>query len=292
MQKEDSNKEVQVALHKEIIDLINRGFNTDELIVKLSLKRRALIKEYFKLLINSTQLLTTEEKQLILNEYAENCSFKNFAEGRIAIISDTHLASKNANLEYLKQAKDFLVENDIKYLLHGGDIGDGMVEYSKEYATYQKQLDHILNVYDFGNIKQYILGGNHDAKYKRKNADYDILNLLEETYSDIEAVGYYQSYFKIGNNVISFEHNSYCKKSFIGRDLSILGHSHYLRYNDSIIILPTLSDSFPNKNRAKDPGFVVLDSKLKDNHTSIEFTNYKTTDNGLVKGKIKTYTLR
>lgn len=279
-------------LQQELITLISRGYTTAELEAKLSLKRRDIIKEYYKLLINRKAYLTEQTYQFILTEYLANCCFQEFSEGKIALISDAHLASKYENLEYLRQVKEFLKENNIEYLLDGGDIGDGMVEYAKEYASYQKQLEHILEVYDFGLIKQYILGGNHDAKYKRKNPSYDLLNLLEENNPNIEAIGYYQAYFKLGSNIISFQHNSYYNKSFAGRDFTIKGHAHYLSYKDSTVILPTLSDSFPNSQKLQQPGFLILDYKKDNNHSILEFTNYKTTANGLEKGKVKKYTLR
>lgn len=292
MRNKNINNLELTKLQQEIVALTSKGFTTSELEAKLSLKRRNLIKEYYRLLINSKSFLSEQDYQFILTEYLANCCFKEFPEGKIAFISDAHIASKHENLEYLRQVKEFLIENEIEYLLDGGDIGDGMVEYAKEYASYQKQLEHILEVYNFGPIKQYILGGNHDAKYKRKNPSYDLLNLLEENNPNIEAVGYYQAYFKLENNVISFQHNSYYNKTFIGRDFSILGHAHYLKYKDSTVILPTLSDSFPNSQQPKNPGFLVLDHNRDNNHTSLEFTSYKTTSNGLEKGKIKRYSLR
>ncbi len=280
-------------LHKEIITLIRSGYLPKNLVESLSIKQRDLVKELYRLLINGKQYLTPEDYQLLLNTYLASYYFKEFPTGEIAIISDTHLASKNENLEYLQQVKDFLKNNNIKYLLHGGDIGDGMVEYAKAYGTYLKQLEHILDTYDLGDgTKQFVLGGNHDAKYKRKNSTFDILTLLEENNPNITGVGYYQAYFKLGTNVISFEHNSYYKKSFDGRDLSILGHSHYLAYKASTVILPTLSDSFPNPQRVNEPGFIVLNHQVHNNHTKVEFTNYKTTEHGLEKGKVKSYILR
>lgn len=284
-----NRKNTQTTLDEEIISLIKSGYKTQEIERNLGLKRRDLIKEYYIILANYKELQSSSVYKLIYNEYLENFFFKEFSEETIAIISDTHLASKHENVEYLKQVKDFLKNNDIKYLLHGGDIGDGMVEYAKKYSTYPKQLDHILDVYDLGPVKQYILGGNHDSKYKRKNPSYDILTLLEENNSNIEAVGYYQSYFKLSSNVVSFEHNSRYKKSFNGRNFSILGHAHCLSYKDSTVVLPTLSDSFPNSQNSMQPGFIILENKKYNNKTSLEFTNYKTTDNGIEKGKVKIY---
>lgn len=281
------------SLQQEIVLLLEKDYKTKELEQKLSIKRRELIKEYYNLLINSQKFMCDEVYNNMLIEYKDNCCFKEFSQEQIAIISDTHFASKYENLEYLEQFKAFIKEKNIKYLLHGGDIGDGMVAYSKKYSTYPKQLEHILEVYDLGpDIKQYLLGGNHDIKYKRKSQDYDILNLLEENNPNIEGVGYYQAYFKIESNVISFQHQSFYNKSFIGRDLNILGHAHYLSYKPSTVILPTLSDSFPNSHNSKNPGFLVLDNKRRNNHTFLEFKSYITTNNGIEQGKNKTYTLR
>lgn len=292
MEIKNFNDKKLTALQQEIINLLNKDYKTTDLETKLSIKNWKLIKEYYKLLIKNRAFLTETEYQLVLSEYLANCCFEKFPEGKIAIISDAHIASKFENLEYLKQAKTFFAKNNIKYLLDGGDVGDGMVEYAKAYATYEKQLDHILDIYNFGSIKHYILGGNHDAKYKVKNPDYDLLNLLEKNNPNIEAVGYYQAYFKLGKSTISFQHNSYYKKSFIGRDLSILGHSHYLSYKDSTVVIPTLSDSFPNIQNSSQPGFLILDYKQDNNCSVLEFTNYKTSLQGIEKGKTKKYYLR
>lgn len=280
------------SLEAEIINLIVQGYTTNDILTKLSLRKYHLIKEYYNILNRFKNFLETNTYQNILTEYINNCSFLDLQTAKIIFISDTHFGSKYENLTYFDQVKDFLKQKkDIKYLIHGGDIGDGMVKYASDYNDYKKQIDHILEVNsEILGIKQYFLGGNHDRRYLEKGID--ILGSLEEINKEITGIGYYQSYIKLADKLISLEHNSHLNKIFVSRYFSILGHSHKLTYKESSVFLPTLCDDSLNRNIPASPGFIVLESKKQKNHLTLHITNYLSTENGIEKGKVKTYKLK
>jgi len=276
---------------KEIIALLVQGFTTKNLEEMFSIPKQQLVKEYYEILNRKKYLLTPEKVTIIYQEYLENYSFKDFSEEKIILISDTHIGSKNENLEYLRQVRDFIKQNNFKYLIHAGDLGDGMVNYHRKVSTYPKQLEHILKNYDLGlDIYQYILGGNHDKKYQKRSED--ILKLLEEQNPKIENLGYYQAYFTINGLPISLEHNSHQNQIFVKPVFHILGHAHYLNFKESSLILPPLCDDFSNKEVRVEPGFGTLESSKDNNDVILDFTSYGITENGPEKSLNRVYTLK
>ena len=229
-------------------------------------------------------------KDKIKEEYLDNIFFTNLTEEKVIFISDTHIGSRNENIDYLNQVNQFIKENDVSYLFHGGDLGDGMVNYHKKYGTYSMQIDHLVDVYyDLFDLKQYILGGNHDYRYKRKGID--ILRLLAGN-SLIESVGYYGAYFKVFDKVISFEHNSRKRNNLISSDFRILGHAHICNFKDRSMTLPASCDEFTNNSLNFNPGFITLESNKIDDEVELKFLEYVYTYNGPKSFKVKKYMLK
>lgn len=108
-------------LESNIIELLNKSYSFNDIQIALNLRKRVLLEVYYQLIYNKNNFLTNNNEK-ILNQYIDNISFKDFQEDEIVIISDTHLGSKNENLEYLKQVKDFIEKNNVKFLLHGGSL--------------------------------------------------------------------------------------------------------------------------------------------------------------------------
>ena len=276
---------------KEILTLLLKGFTTKNLEEIFLIPKQKLVKEYYHILNNRRHLLTSEEYAIIYQAYLDNYSFKDFSNEKIIFIADTHIGSKNENLEYLRQVKDFIKQNKFKYLIHAGDLGDGMVNYHRKVSTYPKQIEHILANYDLGeDIYQYILGGNHDKKYQKRSKD--ILQLLREQKPNIENIGYYQAYFTINALPISLEHGSHQNQIFVNPSFRILGHAHYLKFKESSLILPPLCDGFPNKEIYGEPGFVTLESSKDDKDVILDFTSYGITENGPEQSLNRIYTLK
>lgn len=247
----------------KIIDLLKKDNSWDEISTKLGLLDYELLGLYHQILHGYGYDITKELEAVIKVDYLNHAIFKRLTTEKAIIISDLHLGSINENTAYLDQVKSFIVKEDIDILLNGGDIGDGMVRYHPKYNSYQKQVDHILNIYpSFNNLEQYLLGGNHDKRYKKKGQD--ILKLLTGETKSITGVGYYQAYFTIFDHLISFEHNSkLTRNNFLYPEFTIAGHAHKKEWGNEKVKIPPLSDSFPDKDQNILSGFLTLEAKRK-----------------------------
>lgn len=278
---------------QRIIDLITKNKTIQEIKEEENLENYELLEILHKIIYRKTYEKLSNNMEYNLNKmYLENLHFLKVQNTKIILISDTHLASKEENLLYLEEVADFIKQNKIPYLLHGGDIGDGMISYNENYYTYQKQIEHILEVYpEFSDTEQFLLAGNHDRKYWKKGLD--VLSLLTHEKKKITGIGYYQSYFKIYDKTISFEHHSKWKKiNLVTPKFTISGHTHQYRAKEDHLTLPTLSDSNPNGKEDLNPGFVLLTTSKKEQDINLFFEYYHTTENGIRKNLEKSYTLK
>ena len=270
--------------YSQIIDMVDNNLDFGEMLEELDYSKSELLLAIHKL-INAKETIPYHIKFNLTKEYLDNLSFSNLGGKKTIIISDTHLSSIYENLEYLERVEEFIKSNNLKYLLHAGDIGDGMVKHKKEYDSYTKQVSHILDVYsEFDNCHQYLIGGNHDRRYKDKSMD--IIKLLAQK-KNIEEVGYYQAYFNLYNKNISFEHNSYMNNNLIQKDLRILGHAHNTSFKEDKITIPTLSVDV--KGIDSKPGFLIMDSKNKKGKVEVIFEEYNLQENSIKKVKEKKY---
>ena len=269
--------------YSQIIDMVDSNLDFGEMLEELDYSKSELLLAIHKL-INSKETIPYHIKFYLTKEYLDNLSFANLGGKKTIIISDTHLSSIYENLEYLEMVEEFIKSNNLKYLLHAGDIGDGMVKHKKEYDSYTKQVEHILDVYpEFDNCHQYLIGGNHDRRYKDKSMD--IIKLLEEK-KNIEEVGYYQAYFNLYSKNVSFEHNSYMNNNLIQKDLKILGHAHNTSFGHNKITLPTLSLDI--KGIDSKPGFIIMNSNNKKGKVEVKFEEYNL-ESEIEKVKTKKY---
>lgn len=283
-------KEKRMNIQQKIIELKKQEATFQEIQFELDASKYELLA-YYEAIINMPQgMLPWDVEFQIRQDYLKKINFLNLKEGKIIFISDTHISSKEENIEYLKLIKKFIQENNIAYLIHGGDIGDGMLNYASKYNTYPKQIEHILDVYlEDQNLFQYILGGNHDRKYQKKECD--LLKALEKEKLNITGVGYYQAYFKIANKIISLQHKSNKANKLFTPDFTICGHTHQYFPKEKKITLPTLSDNFPNgKRQNNEPGFVVLTIQSNQQKTSLKFDHYNISTNGIEYQDQRQYT--
>lgn len=256
------------------------------------LAKYELLRVIHKAIFCNDSQFSNEEKCILRQLYLDNYSIVDLEEVTVCFISDTHLASKYENLDYLKTVFDFCKENDIQYIFHGGDIGDGMVDQGKRYFNTERQIEHILESFlDSSDIKQYILGGNHDAKYKKR--DIDLLRLLASEKKNVIPMGYQQAYFTLCGIPISFEHHSQIRPQYRMVDylFTIMGHAHKSRFSDRMVKLPALCDqSFYDVVEAI-PGFAVMKSQRYYEMVNLEFERYSFSD-GVHKEKAYVYELK
>ena len=281
-------------IKQDVINLIREDASYLEILKELDLYSYELLHMYYKWLFYRNGKLPLDIAERMKSDYIQNCSFKNLKKDKILIIADSHIGSKYENLLYLEQAKEVAKKRKIDKVFHGGDIGDGLIDYLPIYKDYYDQLEYILAAYSFfEDMEQYIMGGNHDRRYRDHGMD--ILKLLPELYPNVTPIGYYQSYFKVYNKIISFEHNSKIRKKnkLITPEFIISAHSHKGVFKKEEVKLPTASDSNPNHEPIDtEPGFDILTTTKDKNGINLTFERYITTMNGPEKSKVKTYYLK
>ncbi len=275
-----------------LIDLKLEGLSFEKILKVSGMDKMMLVKLYEKALYNSN--IRNSDVWLyrdMMNDYKENFYFINLFDNKVVFLADTHIGSREENIEYLEQFKDFILKEKISLLFHCGDICDGMVKNRKE-QNCSRQIEYILKTYPvFENTSQYLLGGNHDEKYKMFY-EIDILTKLSNLSSNIHSLGYSKAYFKVYDKFISLEHN--CKMdSFVDKSpsLRILGHSHRSKFKKGKVYLPASCDENPCGIEDFIPGFMVMESKKRYGNVELEFFQYSYTDNGPENIYRKTYTL-
>ena len=94
---------------------------------------------------------------------------------RVAIINDTHWGARNDNAsftEYFRKFYDevffpYLIENDIKIVLHLGDLIDRRKFIN--FVTAKAMTDYMIQPLFDNGIEMHLILGNHDTYYKNTN---------------------------------------------------------------------------------------------------------------------------
>lgn len=257
-------------------ELLN-GEKIEDILDCYHLQKYELLTKMREELWNIKQTNNKEAINKLSTAFYQECFLLRISKKPVALFSDTHFGSKDENLEYYQMFIDFCIENHIYNLIHGGDIGDGLVRYSKNYFDAAKQLDHILDVYiDHPMLRQYLIGGNHDEKYK--NHGIDILKELSMNKKNIISLGYGQCFIHIFNSIVSVEHSAKLslKEKILPYDFTIAGHSHKSRFSRCCIKIPTLSNNiqYPNIKEGL-PGFIIMKPVKKEKKLYFERYYFK-----------------
>lgn len=94
---------------------------------------------------------------------------------KLGVVSDTHIASKYAQITYLNKAYDRFQEEGIKLVFHAGDLTDGFYKnrdshiYELHAIGFEEQKEFAIKVYPRREgIVTKVLGGNHDATHIKR----------------------------------------------------------------------------------------------------------------------------
>ncbi len=113
---------------------------------------------------------------------------------RFAIMGDTQIGSKYAQLTYLHQFYDLCEKEGITSVYHTGDITDGLkMRPGHEYELYEISADEmrddvVANYPQRKDITTYFITGNHDASLY-KHVGYDIGQAIANLRSDMVYLG-------------------------------------------------------------------------------------------------------
>jgi UDP-2,3-diacylglucosamine pyrophosphatase LpxH len=131
---------------------------------------------------------------------------------KLAIVSDTHLGSKEEALDELKRFYAYAKKQGVKVVLHVGDISDGYYTnrptsiFEQHAVGFQNQLDYITNVYPvIDGVDTYFITGNHDWTHTRNGAA-NIGEVLAKYRKDLIYLGHNFGQFDVNGIKISLVH--------------------------------------------------------------------------------------
>jgi predicted phosphodiesterase len=178
--------------------------------------REASPKEYRKLLNES--IATLEREGYLVHKPKPADTVIDFDVDRIrgdrvklAIISDTHLGSKQQQLTYLREFAKYVKKQKVDAVLHCGDVVDGPPQMHPGHLhniflqTYEAQRSYAIeHLPDFG-VPTYLISGNHDESWLKNNAG-PIVKDICEARPGYEYVGQSAGYVRFGSVMIYMHH--------------------------------------------------------------------------------------
>ena len=279
---------------RDALERLLDGEDFDTVLDEYQLDKFELLSGLRKEALSYRRNFEEDEKKKIKNIYLESCSMVDFRNQKIVFVADTHFGSKYENLDYFPMVMEFCHDNHISNLMHGGDIGAGLIECKKGYHTPLKQMEHVVDVYpDDKRIKQYILGGNHDSKYHKHG--FDLIKILASEKKNIIPIGYAQAYFTVDGIPFSLEHHYTVRPQYrlLPEVFSIQGHAHKCRFADDFLKLPTLSDDMHYGDFLEGrPGFVVMSTDVDSDSIAFVFDRFYITSDAIEEQSQYVYQLK
>ena len=213
-------------LKNKIKYLINKKKNLQEICECLELKDYEIIG-LIELMKQDGELVDYINGQVIKLKYPKQTNDiyeipNNLEHLKLLLISDTHLVSKYDRLDILRYLYKKAEDNGVKYVLHSGDLTDGLSGLNKrpqqiydlKEVSYTGQRDYVVENYPKSEIPTYFIAGNHDLWWIRQCGS-DICKDISNYRDDLHYLGSDCADLKIGNLKIRLFHgqngNAYAK---------------------------------------------------------------------------------
>ena len=141
--------------------------------------------------------ISTETKPVVVQNQeptVHNPKWNGTTVLKFAIIGDTQLGSKYAQISHLKSFYELCASEGIKDVYHTGDVTDGLkMRSGHEYELYKTSADDMVqdvieNYPRIEGITTHFITGNHDASIY-KQVGYDIGNTITEKRPDMKYLG-------------------------------------------------------------------------------------------------------
>ena len=183
----------------------------DKIIVKKEfkiekVKTNALLEE-----MSNRGFISTHRELSIDRTYKFPRKFKPFT---IGVVSDTHLGSNCQQITLLHEAYNIMRLRGIKTVLHAGDVveGNGKLFRGQVYEMFlhgaDAMIDYTVKYYPkFKGMTTYIMGGSHDYSFFKEGGT-DVLMRIAEQREDIQNLGMFGAYMKIGRLLIYIMHGT------------------------------------------------------------------------------------
>lgn len=206
-------------MEKEIINkikyLINKKKTLKEICEELELKDYEVIG-LVEIMKQDGELLDYVNGEVIkLKKPTQNNDIyelpNNIEHLKLLLISDTHLCSKYDRLDILNYLYDKAEDRGIKYVLHCGDVLDGLYVnrpqhiYELRCVGFDEHLDYVVNKYPHFSGKTFFIGGNHMDTYF-KNGGSDMGKAISREREDLVYLNPDTADLKIGKVGIHMHH--------------------------------------------------------------------------------------
>lgn len=191
----------------------------------------------------------------VLEEYYNNIKIN---DKRIMVIADTHIGNDKYIPRLLEDTYNFALNNNIKTIIHLGDIIDGDCNYFPN-LDLSLQFKILKKYYpECEDINTYYILGNHDYTFHGKNVDKyseykEILNSIKGLIhlSDLRTIATLNDH-----RTLLYHCDAYPKcLPDLELDLSLYGHIHEYRFDseERKIVVPPL-----NLRNLSYSGFIIL----------------------------------
>lgn len=127
---------------------------------------------------------------------------------KLAVLSDTHFASKHQNLQGLEDFVNIALNEGVSHFICPGDLLEGMNVYPGQLAdiTSTSQEDQIMEVLKKlpvlpGKKKYWWISGNHDLCWLKQSSGFDPLVAVSEARKDFNYMGKWSAYVCPSKNV-------------------------------------------------------------------------------------------
>lgn len=206
-------------MEKEIINkikyLINKKNTLKEICEELELKDYEVIG-LVELMKQDGELLDYVNGEVIkLKKPIENFGVYEVPDNThhlsLLMISDSHLANKADRIDILNYLYDKAENKGIKYVLHCGDVLDGIYVnrpqhiYELRCVGFDEHLDYVVNKYPHFSGKTFFIGGNHMDTYF-KNGGSDMGKAISREREDLVYLNPDTADLKIGKVGIHMHH--------------------------------------------------------------------------------------
>lgn len=274
----------------KMLDLIDKKYTINEMIVELGISREEFLKElrrlkqigmsFNKRFYSDGEIMYSVNKEIYVtpkNNHVNIITDTGTDSFRVLLISDLHIGNVLESIDAWHKAYDYCAVNNIHNIIIIGDFLDGInigrVE-SKIHNHPIEQIEYALANYPFDkNISNFLILGNHDID-SLNSFGIDFSEYLKNYRYDIIPIGYGNGFVNIKNDRILLAHplgiGVQFQHDLTSNFLLVKGHQHVAKSiiganNNCSLTVPSLSNMFITENEFL-PGAVALTIKFKEGY--------------------------
>lgn len=189
---------------------VEHGRNTTDAAAALGIPRTTLrdaLKRWRDEEANVTANLNNALPAQEDSDWSSTYTFNQFPEAtlKFGVISDTHLCSKEEQLESLQESYKWFAEREVQFVLHAGDLVAGLGIYRQQvndltHHTVDDQIAYAVENYP-SDVDTYLISGNHDLEGSVATVGIDPVAAIASQRPDIHYLGRYDATVNFPNGV-------------------------------------------------------------------------------------------